>query len=311
MKWLIRLSAACLTASVAVETFVAPGIRGNATGDVVDAIDTIGAFFSYATTVLLFALIARLAMKLLRAPELSLTIRLLLLLASADALAILCISVYAAVPPPLLYISALLVTFFLSTASIRAIAPRSTRILAIIAIAIAYAAVGRLVSWNVGTVAAAESDMARFGSARIVATLGLGFEAIAQLLALGWLAARGRALGLAAAVTAVIFASVVTWGAANGVLPDAPVWQAVLHSSLVDASIIQPLSGLAGIAVFLIPVGFFIALAAIIQRDPVALVTGALPVILLTRGAFDVPIYAAAAVAGAQWILLHSGRRHS
>jgi hypothetical protein len=196
----------------------------------------------------------------------------------------------------------------ISAAYVAAHAPH-TRAAAAVLILLAFAALTRLGAWELAKSASERADLRVYAFSRGLATAGVLFEAAAQLVAVSWLAARGKLTGQLGVTLALVGALCVTWGVGQGVHSGAAPWQAVLHTALADAPGVPPPYGhesIANFATFLVPASLLLALVTAAQPGQVASVVAVVALALVSRGAFDAPLRALCAVAAAQWASLSS-----
>jgi hypothetical protein len=181
-----------------------------------------------------------------------------------------------------------------------------TRAVAGVLLALAFAAIVRLGAWEMATRAGETANVSLFGSSRLLATTGVLLEAAGQLVAVLWLSTRGRWAGHLGLVLALAGAVALTYGVAHGVHSGAPSWQAVVHSSLADASGVPPPYRLGAFATFLVASSLLLAFVTAVQPNVVTATVAAMALALVSRGAFDAPLRALCAVVSAQWIAVAS-----
>jgi hypothetical protein len=134
--------------------------------------------------------------------------------------------------------------------------------------------------------------------------LAVAFEAAGQLAAVAWLGTRRKALGQVLTSGAVILGFVLTYFATLGVHHDAPEWQSVLHTALLEAPGLPAPFHMSAVATFLFAASFPLAIVAAMQRGEDARAGSILALALVSHGAFDAPLRALAAVAAAVALLI-------
>lgn len=181
-----------------------------------------------------------------------------------------------------------------------------TRALAGVLFALAFAAVARLGAWELAATASERASVQLYGVSRGLATSGVLFEAIGQLIAVTWLWSRSKLVGQVGSTLALVGAVVLTWGVAQGVHSGAAPWQAMLHTALADAPGLPPpyFNRMASLATFLVPASLLLALVSAAQPNQVLALVATMALALVSRGAFDAPLRALCAVAAAQSVVI-------
>jgi hypothetical protein len=178
-----------------------------------------------------------------------------------------------------------------------------TRAIAAVLFALAFAGIARLGAWALAEAASEQASVHLYGISRGLATAGVMFEALAQLVTVAWLWTRSKLAGQIGSTLALAGAVVLTWGVANGVHSGATPWQAMLHTALADAPGL-PAPYFDGLATFLVPASLLLALVSAAQPKQVVALVATIALALVSRGAFDAPLRALCAVAAAQWAAL-------
>jgi hypothetical protein len=306
--WLLRTTAFVAVAAAIMGLVVSPGLHGNSGEAVVLWSDRTSAALSYFLVALLAGLVVRSTFELLRS-EVPAGIRAPLMVGGTCVLAAMIWPVLRdgfrdrPVPQVTVLTASAAAAITLLAGAFLASRPH-TRATAGVLFAFGLAAVVRVGAWVIATRASDHADMQLFGVSRALATAGVLLEAAGQLTAFMWLGTRSRAFGQLGSFAALAGAFVVTIGIARGVHSGAPLWQAVLHTSLADAPGIPPTYRLDALATFLVPASLLLALAVVAQPKQVAAITATMALALVSRGALDVPLRALCAVAAAHWAVL-------
>jgi hypothetical protein len=283
---------------------VAPGVRGIATERVVDGANVTGAVLGYFTGALLVSLVIWASVELVRSRGPGFLGRAALVCCGAAVLVLAAFGFREHVAAP---ISVLLVAFStvaaIASATPAARAPH-TRALAAVLFALAFAGVARLGAWELAMAAGERASVKLYGFSRGLATAGVVFEGMAQLVAVTWLGTRSKLAGQLGATAALVGAFLLTWGVARGVHSGAAPWEAVLHTALADAPGVPPPYGLDAVATFLVPASLLLALVSAGQPKQVVALVATMALALISRGAFDAPLRAMCGVAAALWASL-------
>ncbi len=300
----LRLTAVASVVAAVLGVVIAPGLRGVAADAVVEPVNRLAWAFAYFMCGLVITAILMATFDLARATRIHGVSR---AAAMGGAVAVMALSTPALVrplPPSVsiaLSVAACVASLAAAWTSARS---QHTRAVAIILAAFSLAALGRIVSWEMARVAGEQGSQRLYSFSRAVATGALLVEAIGQMLAAAWLGTRSRFLGQALASLAVAGAFLVTWNAARGASDLATSWQSALHVALGGALGLPEPFGMSALAVFLVVASILLALVAAVQPRQVAAVVVALALGLLGRGAFDVPLRALSATAGALWLMV-------
>jgi hypothetical protein len=305
-SWLLRTASFGAVAAGAMGILVAPGVRGNAGDVAVVATDWLSGALAYFLLAALVALFLEATLELMRAHELPIAPRIVLLGGGAVVVAISGAALRDRVPPIFaILIGSVTALVAVAGSACGARAPH-TRAIAGVLFAFAIAALVRLGAWWVATRAGETGSMPLFGWGRALASTGVMLEAAGQLIAVLWLSTRGRWSGQLGLTFALGAALVLTWGAAQGVHSGAAFWQSLAHSALAGAAGMQTPYRLAAFAIFLVASSLLLALVVASQPGQVVAVAAAMTLALVSRGSFDAPLRALCAVVSAQWIALAS-----
>lgn len=304
--WLLRSAAFTAVAAGITGVIVAPGVRGNATESTVNAAERASAALAYFLVGLLVALVLWGAFELVRARGIGIVARATLIAMGATVVALSSPGLRERLPALYAVIvaaAATVATIAAATASARA---PHTRALAGVLLALAFAALARLGAWEVAMAASERASVQLYSVGRGLATAGVLFEAMGQLIAVTWLWSRSKLAGQVGSTLALVGAVVLTWGVARGVHSGAAPWEAMLHTALADAPGLPPpyFDFAVTLATLLVPASLLLALVAAAQPSQVLVLVATMALALVSRGAFDAPLRALCAVAAAQWAAL-------
>jgi hypothetical protein len=304
--WLLRAAAFTAVGAGAIAAIVAPGLRGLASQAVVDRSELASASLAYFLTLLLVLLVLWGAIELVRAHGLKTVVRVALIAAPGIVVAVSSWGIRERIPAACAVVIAAATTVAAIAGAYTAARAPHTRALAGVLFALAFAAIARLGAWELAAVASERASMQYYDWSRGFATMGVLFEAFAQLLAVTWLWTRSKLVGQVGTALALAGAVVLTWGVARGVHSTAAPWQTMLHTALADAPGLPPpyLDSMAGLATFLVPASLLLALVSAAQPNQVLALVATMALALVSRGSFDAPLRALCAVAAAQWAAL-------
>jgi hypothetical protein len=300
----LRLTALASVLAAALGIVVAPGLRGIAADTVVEPFNRLAWTLAYFMCGLVITAIMIATFDLARASRIHGVSRAAAIGAAGGVMALSAPALVHPLPPSVslaLSVAACVASLAAAWESARS---HHTRAVAIILAAFSLAALGRVVSWEMASVAGEQGSQRLYSWSRGVATGALLVEALGQMLAAAWLGTRSRFLGQVLASLAVAGAFLVTWNAARGASDVATSWQSALHVALGGALGLPEPFGMSALAVFLVVASILLALVAAVQPRQVAAVVVALALGLLGRGAFDVPLRALCATAGALWLMV-------
>ena len=278
-SWLLRMvgRSTVTVCAGAMGVIVAPGVRGNTSEQVVEWIEGTSAALAYFLVAVLVALALWGALEVLRANGVGLVARIALV--GPGAIVVVLSSLVVAFPllfgmrerlePRLaVSVSAAAAVASIAAAYKSARAPH-TRAVAGVLFAFACASIARIAAWELATAAGDRASMQLFGYARALATAGVLFEAMGQLVAVTWLGTRSRLAGQLGASAALVMAFALTWGVARGMHSGAAPWQSILHTALADAPGVPAPYGFDAVATFLVPASLLLALVAASQPKQV------------------------------------------
>ena len=302
--WLLRAAAIAAVAAGVLGVVVAPGVRGNASEGVVVGAEWAADALSYFLAILVATLILRGALALARARSTPAAARVGLIAGGAAVVGLAAPSLLGRVPPAIAVLTAGAAAVTALAGAYGAARAPHTRAVAGVLFAFAIAAVARLGAWELATRAGDTANVQLFRVSQNLAKTGVLLEASGQVLAMMWLATRGRVTGQLASFAAMVGAAAVTWGVAHGTRSGAAPWEAIAHTALADAPGMPPPYGLDALATFLVPASLLLALVAAAQPGQVVAVAAAMGLALVSRGALDAPLRALCVVVAAQWATL-------
>jgi hypothetical protein len=300
----LRLTALASVVAAALGVVIAPGLRGVAADAVVEPINRLAWTFAYFMCGLAITAILVATFDLARATRIHGVSRTAAIGGAGGVMALSVPALVHPLPPSVSLAMSVAACVASLAAAWESARSHHTRAVAIILAAFSLAALGRVVSWEMARVAGEHASQRLYSLSRSVATGALLVEALGQMLAAAWLGTRSRFLGQALASLAVAGAFLVTWNAARGASDLATSWQSALHLALGGALGLPEPFGMSALAVFLVVASILLALVAAVQPRQVAAVVVALALGLLGRGAFDVPLRALSATAGALWLMV-------
>ncbi len=281
---------------------IAPGMRGVASQKMVESVELLSATFGYTFAALLIALVCGGSFELARARKISITSRGSVVAISGLVVALASPAVVGRLHTMAGISLAVVASLLAIVASVGTIRVAHTRVVGAVLGMFALAALLRPISWQLW--ALASERLGLYGEvARVMATASVVVQALATLLAAAWLGTRSRVRGRLLANGAIVLAFAITYLAARNTGETPSAVEAVLRGSLSQAVGSVLPYGLTSIAAFLVPATILLAVVAIVQRGPPA-VLAALGLALLSQGSFDVPLHALAMTAAAQWAML-------
>jgi hypothetical protein len=301
-------SALILTAVVGIGAkitgvILAPGARGVLGGSTVNAVETVSGALAYMLTALLVALVCGASFDLARAKGVNALARggvvavSGLIIALASPAVVERLSIFASLA------LAVLTSLIALIAGIAVIRTPQTRVLGGILGLFAICGLCRVVAWETSAVSFERSSPSVHEVARGFATAAVALQAIGALFAAAWIGTRSKWRGRILANVAILLAFAITWLAARA--SDSPsTLEALLHASLPSAAGLPPPYLLGSIAAFLVPASILLASVALVQPAQPAAVVASLALVLLSNGAFDVPLQALLVTASAQWAML-------
>ena len=302
--WLLRTTGVVGFVAAVAGVLIAPGLRGLAGDRAVDLWNHLAWTLAYFLSGLLIVLIWTAAFQLSGSARFRNLWRASGVSAAGLAAALAAPALFK--PLPALEAVALVVVtaFVIFAAAASALRKSHTRAVAAIMTVLGVAGLLRVIAWNVARTAGDSGNAALYAKARLVATAAVAFEIAGQMIAAAWLGTRSWFGGQVLSSVAVVLASVLTYGAAQGASASAKPWEVAAHFALATApSLPQPYLA-NSVSVFLLASSILLAGVAAVQGKQVVAVVVALSLSLLGRGAFDVPIHALAACAAALWLTI-------
>lgn len=303
--FVLRSAAIWAALTLPLSRIVAPGLRGNAPDAMVRLWELLAAVASYGLVLLLGSVIVEASGHLLRKDHYLRGFRGVVLAAAFVSMALVGLACWRRLPaqPTIVMVLASSVVVLVTTG--RTLAVPKLRALALVMGLFALAALVRLFAWQLAVAAGEQMNDRLYGTSRGIASVGVVFEAAAQLAAVAWLGTRVRVRtwGQVTTVVAIAIGFFLTWGATVGVHSDAARWQSILHTAMVEAQGIPAPYGLSAVATFLAASTFPLIIVAMSQRGDGERAGSALALALVAHGAFDAPLRAFAAAAAAVAIL--------
>lgn len=283
---------------------VAPGIRGVASQNVVEWVETGSAALAYTFTALLVALVCGASFELARAQRVGIAARGIVVAVSGLIVALASPAVVMRLQPAPALALEVVTSLVVLVAGIATLRAAHTRVLGTILVMLSIAGILRPFAWGAISVAADRNSMTAYNVARTLGTIAVVIQTLATLVAAAWLGTRSKWRGRILANGAVILAFAVTYLAARDAEVAPPATIAVLRASLARGTSGALPYGFGAIAQFLTPASVLLASVALVQKaQPKALLVS-LALALLSHGMFDVPLQALAITAAAQWSLL-------
>jgi hypothetical protein len=305
--WLLRTTAVVGFLAALAGVLVAPGLRGLARDRVVDAGNRVAWTLAYAMCGLLAALIVMATLEVSRTARRQTVWTGIGVSAAGLALALAAPALLRPLQTSAATGLAVVTSFAVLVGAAQGFRARHTRAVALVMISLATAAIFRVVAWNLARAAGDWGSTQLYATARVVATVALGFEALAQMIAAAWLGTRSRLGGQALASVAIGLAWILTFSASRGANATASRWEGAAHVAVASALGLPHPYGPDGLAVFLLAASILLAGVAAAQRRQVVAVVMALSLSLIARGVFDVPLHALAAAAAAVWLTRVAG----
>lgn len=296
-----------LTAAVAViakifGVVVAPGARGMFSGATVNVIETTSATLAYTLTALLVALVCAASFDLARARSTSGVAR-------GGVVALSGLIVALASPAVVERLGTLPSLALAVVASVTALVggivvvrTPDTRAVGGILVLLAISSMSRIVAWETSAVSFERGSLSLHETARSLATVAVGLEALGALVSAAWIGTRSKWRGRVLANVAILLAFGLTWLASRGRNAE-PGIQAVLSAAVRASDGLPQPYVLESVAAFLLPATLLLASVALVQPGQPAIVA-ALATALLSRGRFDVPLQALLVTTSAQWAML-------
>jgi hypothetical protein len=298
-----------LTGALAVAAKVAgvvlvPGVRGVAPQRTVELFELASSTLAYTLAALVVALVCGGAFELARTPRIGTGPRGTAVAVSGLVVALASPAVVQRLPTVGLLALALITSVVVLIGGAVALRAPHTRALGAVLGILAICALLRAFAWECAAIAGERASLALYQIGRTLSTAAVALHAIAVLLAAAWLGTRSRFRGRLLANLAIVLACIVTYVAARSTEGPPSTFEAVLRGGLLDVAAVPAPYALSPIAAFLLPVSVLLAITALAQRVQHAAVAGPLALVLVSHGAFDVPLQALTAIAAAQWAML-------
>ena len=283
---------------------VAPGMRGIASQKAMVAAEIATAALGYVFAALLVALVCGGSFELARVRRIGVPVRGTAVAISGLVVALASPSVVQRLHAPAAVSLAVVAAIVVAVGGVATARSAQTRILGAVLAMSALSGIVRPIAWIVATLAGERASLSLYHFARGLSTAAVAIQALATLLAAAWLGTRSKWRGRMLANGAIVLAFVITYLAARETDAPPSSIEAVLRGSLAQAAGVPSPYALASIAAFLVPASILLGGVALLQRGQPAAVVSALALVLVSQGAFDIPLQALAAVAATQWALL-------
>lgn len=305
----IWLTALIGTASKILGVMVVPGLRGVASARAIEWAEIASGALAYVLTALLVALVCTGSFELARARQVGVVRRALVVGLTGLTVALASPALVTRLHTVAALGLAVVSSFVAIVCGTRASAAPRTRALGAVLVVLATAALLRVVGWESAVIGGEHANMSLFQLGRGLVTGAVALEAIAVLLAVVWIALAGGLRGRILGNVAMLGAAVITYLAARG---SDDVTGEVLRNALLPLVTMPEPYALVPVAAFQISATVLLAAVALTvaprATKPGAtlsrLVPASLALVLLSRGAFDVPLQALAAIAGGVWAVL-------
>jgi hypothetical protein len=299
--WLLRSAAACAVAASFVRVLAAPAL---AASQFEPAIERTSATLTYLAYILLVGALFVGSFLVSRNVRVPLDARMIV----PPAAGIVAALGFAATRDKLLpsweivlAVAAIVATFRSALVSILS---HVTRAAAAVTVLLVLAAVVRLAAWRASIEAGERASTALFAAAQRTDGAALVLEWLAHLAALVWIATRARRWGLVVAAAVLAVSIAITWGGVSALHADASAWQSMLHSAVAQTTGTSEWLALRVLSTFLSVASIGIATAAIALPRQLPAVAAPIALAIVSRGSFDAPLRALAAVTAAVWLLI-------
>lgn len=282
---------------------VAPGMRGAASGKIVEQAQLASGAFAYVLTGLLVGLTGVASFELAKSTRIHAAARFPVVALSGLVIALASPAVVDRLPRNVATALSLMTALLALVASVTAATAARTRAVGIVLGLLSTASLLRVGAMEVAVSAGESASLSLFHVAQLVATAAVVLHAGALLLAGAWVGTRAGWRGRVLANVAIVLAFATTWMA--GRQSETPsTLELVLRTALAGATGVPSPYGLSAVAVFLLPAGVFVAAVALIEHRRGPALMGALALALVAHGSYDVPLQALAAVVAAEWAML-------
>lgn len=283
---------------------VAPGMRGIASQRAMDVTEIVSATLGYTFAALLVSLVCGGSFELARVRKIGIASRGSVVAVSGLVVALASPAVIQRLHTTAALALALVASVIAIVAAALTLRIAHTRAVGAVLGMLALAGIVRPLAWELTAIAGERASLGLYHAGRGLATFAIAVQALAALLAAAWLGTRSRVRGRLLANAAIVVAFAVTYLAAREGGDTPSELEAVLRGSLSQAAGLPIPYGLSSIAAFLVPATILLALVSVVQKSLPRAVLAALALVLLSNGAFDVPLHALAVTAAAQWLML-------
>jgi hypothetical protein len=301
---LLRTTAVVTFLAAVMGVLVAPGLRGLAKDRIVDSTNQLNWTLTYLMTGLVMAAIVMAVFELTHTMRVHAGVKAAIVLGAGTVMALAAPAL--ARPLPTAVSAAIAVAAGVTTlvGAYEGFRASHTRAVALVMAAFGLAGLLRVGAWYLARTAGDAGNTRLYATACGVATAGLVFEGLGQMIAAAWLGTRSRVGGQLLSSAAIAIAWLLTRSAANGASVSATWWEAGAHTALATASGLPQPYGPPVLTAFLLAASILLAGVAAVQARQVVAVVVALSLSLFARGAFDIPVHALAAAAAGLWITL-------
>jgi hypothetical protein len=300
--WLLRTTGVVGFVAAVLGVLIAPGLRGLAGDRVVERWNHLAWTLAYFFSGLLIVLIWTAAFRLSGAARFRSLWRATGVSAAGLAAALAAPALLRPLPAAEAVALVVVTAFVTFAAAESALRKSHTRAVGALMTALGIAGLLRVIAWNVARAAGDSGNAGLYAKARVLATVAVAFEIAGQMIAAAWLGTRSWLGGQALSSLAVVVASILTYGAAEGASASARPWEVAAHFALATAPALPQPYVANSVSVFLLASSILLAGVAAVQGKQVVAVVVALSLSLIGRGAFDIPIHALAACAAALWL---------
>jgi hypothetical protein len=299
--WILRSAAACAVAASFVRVLVVPAL-GASQFDL--GIERASAALAYLAYLLLAAALLVGSFVVSRSVRVPLDARMLVAPAAGVVVAL----GFAAMRDRLMASWEIVLAVAAIVATLRgalgALLSLVTRAAAGVLVLLVLAAIVRLAAWKAGIEAGERASTALFAAAQRTDGAALVLEWLAHLAALVWIATRARKWGVVVAAGVLVLSIAITWGGVSALHADASGWQSVLHSAVAQTTGTSEWLALRVLSTFLAVASIGIATAAVALPRQLPAVAAPIALAIVSRGSFDAPLRALAAVTAGVWLLV-------
>ncbi len=299
--WILRSAAACAVAASFVRVLAVPALAASRFDP---GVERASAALAYLAYLLLIGALFTGSFVVSRSVRVPLDARMLVAPAAGVVAALGFAAMRDRLTPSweiVLAVAAITATF---RGALGALLSLVTRAAAGVLVLLVLAAIVRLAAWKAGMEAGERASTALFAAAERTDGAALVLEWLAHLAALVWIATRARKWGLVVAGGVLALSIAITWGGVSALHADASAWQSVLHSAVAQTTGTSEWLALRVLSTFLAVASIGIATAAIALPRQLPAVAAPIALAIVSRGSFDAPLRALAAVTAGIWLLV-------